>query len=266
MKSTLKDVTAVCPNWLTARRTLGSVTSFKRFYPDVPLIIVDDHSSKEYESLFFGYYKNPAYRPDIIYDPDNSKLKKFAMENNEVTYLGLSAFTHPGKGHGRAVQEAFQLIETKWAFHMDSDTRITQPGLIEHMLKEVNKLEEQSIEVGAVGMDKSRMPGLPNLHNTFAMYNLELANRYQLSFKQILWDTVNEQVVGYFPEDEDDIYGNLTQDAAKNIKPLETGTEIVGMLSRKGYPIIRLNGLSTQYGVHLRYVGDNKDEEWSRYY
>lgn len=234
-------ITATCPNWLTARRTLGAVQSFKKFYPEVPLIIVDDHSNSKDKSTFDSIYSRPEYRPEVIYDPDNSKLR--GIEG--TTFITARPHNTLGKGHGNAIDSAADLARGGWLFHMDSDVRLVKGGLLEEMMKHARP------DVAAIGELKVVNPKMPNLHNTFALYNLDLFFKMGVSFKPIIY---NGRVRGYFPECE------------HPGQALEAGTEFCGMAHRIGYKLIDLPGIINEYGHHLRYTGEDKDEVWQNYY
>lgn len=241
------DITLTIPNWLTARRTLGAYWSFRRFYSSVPVILIDDHSDEADKPIFMRVYSSQIYRPEVIYDPDWRKLAEVASRDRNTFFLRLEKHPYAGKGHGNAIDVAVDICKTKWLLHLDSDVRVVKPGLIEKAM--VHDREK----VAAIGLDKTREPVMPNLHNTCVFYRVDLAKRYQLSFKSIIWD--GSRVVGYYPYDEGKAKGKI----------LEAGTEFCGRLSQKRYLIIHEPALK-DYFIQLRYIGEDKDEIWDKYF
>jgi len=160
-----KDITAITCNWLTARRTLGAIKSFNKFYPDVPFIVIDDGSDPDDKYKFNKIYSNNIYCRDLIYDPDNDKLKDIP----NVKYIQVP--TH--RRHGESIDYVLPQIKTKWVFHMDSDVRLIKAGLIEYMMEGIKD------NICGIGIEKTRNNNYPKVSNSVFIFNADLARKYK---------------------------------------------------------------------------------------
>jgi hypothetical protein len=237
------NTTAIVVNWLTARRTLRAVETFKQFYPDVPLIIVDDDSQAKDQSEFFGTYNNHGYNPSIDYDPDNDKLKNVPG----TTYLQVPPHNLHPKGHGNAMDFAASHIDTKWMFMFHSDYRFTTPGLLEEMLDGVTD------NTCGIGDNKTRSD-MTGLNDVTVMYNLNLGKKHNLSFKPVVYYEDGTIIPYPVPEGVK---------LKPNGKPIENGHYYIGQLVKLGYAVKWISNPHQRYGVHLRWTDQ---EEWLKYY
>lgn len=236
----ITDVTAVVANWLTARRTLGAIKSFRKFYPDIPLIVVDDDSNEKDKSTFYISYSGHNTRPDLEFDPDVDKLRDI---DNKTIFLQVPPHKHFGKGEGAAIDLAMENIKTKWMFHFHSDYRFAKGGIIEEFLSRVDD------NVCAVGIGKTKHPKLPALSGVVELISVELGKKYSLSYRPII----------YYPN------GTIAP-LLSNLRggvPIPAGGYYTGYLSQKGYRVVHV-GIHNKYGVHMRWTGNI--EEWKKLY
>ena len=158
----MENITAITVNWLTTRRTLGAVNSFRKYYPQMPLLIIDDGSDPRDKDDFFRVYRGDA---EVIYDPDNNKLKQYP----DSEYIQVP--TH--RRHGESIDYALPSIKTKWIFHFDSDVRFIKPGVIENMFTGVND------NVCGIGISKTQKHGYEKIANMVAVFRADLAKQYK---------------------------------------------------------------------------------------
>ena len=236
----INNVTAVVVNWLTERRTLGAIESFRKFYPDMKLIIVDDDSQEEDKSEFFSAYNGHNVNPHLEYDPGVEKLK--AVEN--ATFLQMPRHPHHPKSEGHSVDLAMQNMETEWMFHFHSDYRFTKPGSLELLM---SKVEDG---VCAVGNGKTKHPELLALSGVIELINVKLGKEHGLSYKPVIYHL--DKTTTPFPGD------------AGDGMPIAAGGYYTGKLSQLGYKVVGLGGLHEKFGVHMRWEGDL--EKWNLLY
>jgi len=197
----MNDITAMVCNWMTAERTKNAVNSFRQFYSDVPLIIVNDGPNN---SIAGGYFSS---RPSDI-DLDTSKLED------------LGEFVDCGEhlSHGGAINEGVKHINTKWFFLFDSDIIFKKGGFLEKMIPEEM--------VSAVGLGKTQHSDFPKISNHAVLYRADLARKFKLSFKSI-----------QYTDDGEIIYFHPYNDKVPSGTGLEAGTGYVHELRTRGYSI-----------------------------
>lgn len=101
-----KEVTTVIVNYQTPDLLTTAVTSFKKYYSDVPLIIFDNGSRDNSRDII----------EELI----------FSHKNIEAHYESENIF------HGPAIHKAItDLVETEFCFILDSDTETLKPGFLE---------------------------------------------------------------------------------------------------------------------------------------
>jgi GT2 family glycosyltransferase len=105
-------VTAVIINYQTPDLTKTAITSFRKFYPQIPILLIDNGSK------------------------DNSRevLKRIVDSNP-----GLLKFVVNEKNfhHGPAMHQAIGLLQDEFILFFDSDCEVIKGGFIEGMLKEL---------------------------------------------------------------------------------------------------------------------------------
>lgn len=240
----ISDVTAVVVNWLTAENTLHAVESFRKFYPDVPVFIVDDDSSPDDKSEFLLAYNNNNISAERLYDPDTTKL--VGLKGN-IFFLQYPKHRHRAKGEGHCIDLVMKNIATRWMFHFHSDYRFHREGILEEMMGEINKSETP---VGAIGESKTKHPKLPALTGVVELVNVEAGKIHGLSYEPIK----------YF---EDGTFV-LLFDEKPGGSPIAAGGYYTGRLFQLGYKILTITNISTKYGRHLRWEGD--ENLWNRYF
>lgn len=237
--SNISDVTAVVANWLTAASTLHAIESFRKFYPELPLIVVDDDSDQRDRSEFFIDYNSNNNSPERMYDPDTDKL----MHLDHTVFLQVEPHHHYGKGEGKAIDLAMLHTPTKWMFHFHSDYRFSQGGIIEELLSYADE------KTCAVGEDKKKHKDLPALSGVVELINVELGMEHCLSYQPIVY--------------RDDGTFNPLLEGGEGY-PIAAGGYYTGRLAQLGYEVKLINGLASKYGRHLRWEGD--EELWNRYF
>lgn len=111
----INSVTAVCVVYNTKDLIQIAYESFRRFYPEVPMLIIDgsDDDSREY---VIG-----------LIDPN----------------LGLVLTEN--KGHGPGLHTGMTKAETDYVYLMDSDTEMSRPGMLEEMIRIMESLRAYGI-------------------------------------------------------------------------------------------------------------------------
>ncbi|HEX9005655.1 MAG TPA: glycosyltransferase [Bacteroidota bacterium] len=102
-------LTVVVINFQTPDLTTGAVRSLRRFYPDVPLLLVDNGSGDE--------------SPRAL-----EELRQLQPEKTELL-LNVTNFHH-----GPAMDQALRLLETPYVLFLDSDCVVERGGFLEAML------------------------------------------------------------------------------------------------------------------------------------
>lgn len=240
MKDYMNDITAVTVNWLSAENTKRAVLSVRKFYPDIPVIVVDDDSNPKDKTLFFTTYSSSWNKPELMYDPDTDKLK--SMKN--ITFLLVPPYEHvEAKGHGKAVDMAIKHIKTGWMFHFHSDWRMTGPGILEEMTFGLTD------DICGVGDNKTRDDRFPALNSTAALYNVAAGKLHHVTFQPVV--THPDGTVSPFPGP-----------AGLNDIPIEAGSYFIGRLCQLGYKRKSIANPYSRYGIHLRWSGDI--DEWNQ--
>jgi glycosyltransferase involved in cell wall biosynthesis len=180
---TLADVTAVTFNYSTGRMTKGAAVNFKKFYPDVPLLIVDDGSQTERAQQVF----NASYNRG----PENAKGKR---DTDLEVLKGIPGTEfipfEDHMGHGVTIDRTIPLIKTDLMLTMDSDMRIVEPGLIEEYLEKYNEDPENIYAVGTQTTKDFMGKDGPYLYTWcdpwFTLWNMEPLRRYpRVSFAEL---------------------------------------------------------------------------------
>ena len=240
MEEILNNITAVTVNWLSAENTKRAVLAFQKFYPDIPVIVIDDNSKEEDKGLFYQIYNGHEFYPDGMYDPDTSKLEYM----DGVSFYKVPPYKNEeAKGHGNAVDLAMKHMKTDWMFHFHSDWRMTEPGILEEMTFGIDE------KTCGVGDNKTRADGLPALVSVAALYNVKLGKEHHLSFKPVI----------YYPDGHISPYPGVCEE---NGIPVEAGSYFIGKLFQLGYTITWIANPYQRYGVHLRWKGDL--DEWQQ--
>ena len=239
----MNDITAVVINWCTARRTLGAIKAFRKFYPDMNLIVVDDASAEKDKSEFWSAYNGHQCNPELEWDLDNSKLKGL----DKVIYVQAPDYGKHPKSHGHCVDLAMSVINTRWMFHFHSDYRITKSGLIEELMEDIDETY-----CGA-GDNKTRHDRCKALVSVAAIYNVEAGKKHNVTFKPVIY--YNDDTISDFP-------GPLDPNKEGGIA-IEAGSYYIGKLYQLGYKIKWVSTPHDRYGVHLRW-GDEK--VWNELY
>lgn len=229
----MNDITAVTVNWLTARRTIGAIEAFKKFYPDMPVMVVDDASDPKDKSEFFCSYNGHDNNPELEYDPDTDKLKNMPG----ITFIQAPDFKAHAKSHGHCVDLAIKEMKTRWMFHFHSDYRLTKPGLIEELM---DGLDETYC---GAGDNKTRHDRCKALVSVAAIYNAEAGRLHNVTFKPVIY--YNDDTISPYPGPIDQ-----TKDGPVAI---EAGSYYIGKLHQLGYKIKWVSTPHERYGVHLRW-------------
>lgn len=168
--------------------------SLLRFYPDIPILIVDGSSTDD--SAFYLKYKS-------ILNPN------------------ISVWTRSGvNSHGVTMDDALKKhIKTKYVLLMDSDVIIERPGIIEEMMNEFNK-DNLLYAVGslmlvtksghACGPPTNEKDILRYAHPSFSIYNAEKYHELKSPFVDhgapCVYNMIEAEKrglhIGYYPVDK----------------------------------------------------------------
>ena len=154
----LPDITAIVVNYQTRSLVETAVCSFRKLYPGVSLIIVDNFST------------------------DGSRGWILSKKDEHTRVI----LNRSNKGHGPALHQAILRATTKYVFTFDSDTEFLRPGLLERMLYKIedayaigwlrwvnhNGIAVSEREVKAETFNKGNF--YPYIHPYSALYNREI--------------------------------------------------------------------------------------------
>lgn len=150
-------LTAVIINYQTPDLTSKAVSSFKLFYPDIPLVLIDN-GSKDSSIIFL-----------------NELIKQFS----KVHFITEKTNLH----HGPAMHKAVNVIESDYILFIDSDCEILRSGFIEEMLKIFEK-DTMSYAIGKlIYLNKRGFPveegqkGIPYIRPICMMIRREFYKR-----------------------------------------------------------------------------------------
>jgi glycosyltransferase involved in cell wall biosynthesis len=105
-------IIAVIINYQTPDLTKTAITSFRKIYPQIPILLIDNGSKDNSREVLIRIVGN---NPDLI--------KLVANEKN----------FH----HGPAMHQAIGLLQDEFILFLDSDCEVMKGGFIEGMLKEL---------------------------------------------------------------------------------------------------------------------------------
>lgn len=128
----LSDVTAVVVFCRTPDLVDISVGSFRSFYPDMKLIIIDNSSDNEEFVQVDKRFNGPK---PYISGSCTSKLKSFCNKDKNTKLFIMPE----NMGHGLGIHFGLENVDTSYAYIFESDTLMKKGGLIEEMLKLTNK-------------------------------------------------------------------------------------------------------------------------------
>jgi GT2 family glycosyltransferase len=104
------DTTAVIVNFRTPTLTKRAFTTLRSFYPDLPLLLIDNGSR----------------------DGSLEELSELTREHpKETTLLANRQNIH----HGPAMDQALRSVETDYVLFLDSDCVVLRAGFLEEMLR-----------------------------------------------------------------------------------------------------------------------------------
>lgn len=176
----LSDVTCVILNWMQSRLTLGAIRNFRKYYPDIPMIVVDNGTKDGDISLF-----DRVYRPndkEKLFDNDLDKLRNAQQELN-FRLIELEE----NIGQGCAVDYAVDEIKTPLMLLMDNDARLLKGGLLEEYLE---KMEDNVFAVG-IQYPSNRIHKIW-VGLQFGIFRLEPIKKYNLSFAGLTFTYINK--------------------------------------------------------------------------
>ncbi len=121
---TFDDVSTVIVNYRTPELLETAATSFRKFYPNIELVILDNGSKdRSLEVITTLVGKSPA------------KTKAMLLDRNYY--------------HGPAMDRAMRSVDKEIVFFLDTDTETYRGGFIELMLGELSK-DEKIYGIGRV--------------------------------------------------------------------------------------------------------------------
>ncbi len=107
-------VTVVVINFRTADLTERAVSSFRQFYPSVPLLLVDNGSNNESVSTLHRLKDLIPEKTDLILNSQNLH-------------------------HGPAMDQAIRRAQSPFVFFLDSDCEVFRGGFLEDMIGEFSR-------------------------------------------------------------------------------------------------------------------------------
>jgi hypothetical protein len=115
-------VTAAVINYQTPEYLEKAVRSFRHFYPDVPLLVVDNGSKESSVQVIQGMEREEGSTVRGVYNEEN-------------------------RFHGPAMDQAITLAETPYVYLLDTDTETRRGGFLEEMIS-IMETEPRSFAVG----------------------------------------------------------------------------------------------------------------------
>jgi hypothetical protein len=170
-KSWENNIICLIPTWLTATHALGAFRNFRKYYPDIPVVFVDDEYSEDAVNKFYRTYIGGL--AEKIFDPDSTKL--IGLPNS--AYIRVPHEGFETEGHGNAITKAMPLIRHKWIFHLSSDVRIMKEGILEYMFEKVTN------KVCGIGGEHKSREGWDNVAKEACIYRGDLYHKYELHFE-----------------------------------------------------------------------------------
>jgi len=119
-----KLITAITVNYKTLDLIEVSVTAFRKFYPNIQLIIIDGSS----------------------FDRSSNWIYEFAKADKNTRVL----FNNYNIHHGPGLDAGLRLTTTPFAFTFDTDTTIKEPDLIENMFEIVHSFDKEFYSIGTL--------------------------------------------------------------------------------------------------------------------
>lgn len=163
-------------NWLQTRLTLGAIRNFRSFYPDIPLIVVDDGSPDMDMKLYGRAY---PFTDKSIFDPDIQKLRDVKEKYNfDLIELPFNI------GHGASVDTALERVKTRLVLTMDHDIRIQDTTLLEEYIEKMNDDPDSIYAIGPIYT--CRELGRAWVGLWFSLYQVEPIRTYQLTFNNFV--------------------------------------------------------------------------------
>jgi glycosyltransferase involved in cell wall biosynthesis len=115
-----KDVTAVIINYKTFDLTQRAIKSFRSYYPDVPLLLIDNGSNDDSTFILEKLVKASPTSIELIINDKNIH-------------------------HGPAMHQAIQRTSSEYILFIDSDCEIRQGGFIELMLNLLSESDQNYV-------------------------------------------------------------------------------------------------------------------------
>jgi GT2 family glycosyltransferase len=111
-------VTAVIINFRTSDLTCRAVTSFRSFYPDVPLLLIDNGSGDRSVQVLEACVRDAGGNARLLTNPHNLH-------------------------HGPAMDLALRELQSRFVLFIDSDCVITKGGFLEIMRTKLEEMEQR---------------------------------------------------------------------------------------------------------------------------
>jgi glycosyltransferase involved in cell wall biosynthesis len=109
----MDNITTLTVNFKTPDLLEDCLTSFRKRYPGIPYIVVDNGGCQQSVEL----------------------LRKMQETDRALTVI----WNNKNAGHGMALNQGINLVTTRFVFLLDSDTRCNKAGFLEKMLELFDK-------------------------------------------------------------------------------------------------------------------------------
>jgi glycosyltransferase involved in cell wall biosynthesis len=144
----IEDTTVIIANYLHPHFTKECVESVRKYYPYIPIIVIDDCSP---EIVSFKY-------------PPKFYFRKLPYH----------------MGHGIALDYAMDEVKTKYIITLDHDVALIKEGAFEYLFSFMK--DEYTF---AVGKYKNNQTDMPFVDPHFTLWRTDLIKRYKLSFSEV---------------------------------------------------------------------------------
>lgn len=122
-------ITAVIINYQTPDLTKTALTSFRKFYPQIPILLIDNGSKDNSQEVLKRIVDS---HPDLI---------KFVTNKKNLH-------------HGPAMHQAVGILKNEFMLFFDSDCEVIKGGFIEVMLKELESDDKNYAAGKLIHMNK----------------------------------------------------------------------------------------------------------------
>lgn len=194
--SNLETITALTINWRTRDLTQLCVETFRRFYPQIPMILIDNGSRDASTDYILDLARGQREISAIlnlsnIVDRPGSKWPRVGLRDSPygqvfdldppetatclATTTVAKTLTGGNIGHGPALHQALKMIKTSYLLALDSDCEVLRGGFIELMMEYFKDPKVYAVgrKVFLSRSGSPRVKGAPHIHESVILLDVE---------------------------------------------------------------------------------------------